>query len=247
MRRLTCVENYSEIQRALTDELDDFHYMSLQDYTTLDLCDRETTISIFNHLTSEIKYDMTSVHDVSLRDAWGKVVQGIMEMLPAVEALLLNFTETSGMDNSYLFDLRSRVVLATDNRHRNEATMEQVVDYLSTFLQFREFYKVLRSPPALQSPDTEVVGKDEDASVDKDEDASEPRQWWEGEDTDEAWMTHSIQLMPKCTITLWQFTPQLALVALLHTDTWNARRGMIEYNLTFLRQGVRRILIEAEL
>jgi Ras-related GTP-binding protein C/D len=36
----------------------------------------------------------------------------------------------------------------------------------------------------------------------------------------------------------------LALVVLLHTDTWQARRGMIEYNLTFLRQGVRRILME---
>lgn len=37
---------------------------------------------------------------------------------------------------------------------------------------------------------------------------------------------------------------QLALVVLLHTDTWHSRRGMIEYNLTFLRQGVRRILLE---
>lgn len=37
---------------------------------------------------------------------------------------------------------------------------------------------------------------------------------------------------------------QLALVVLLHTDTWQSRRGMIEYNLTFLRQGIRRILME---
>ncbi len=37
-----------------------------------------------------------------------------------------------------------------------------------------------------------------------------------------------------------------ALVVLLRTETWQARRGMIEYNLTFLRQGVRRILMEVE-
>lgn len=36
----------------------------------------------------------------------------------------------------------------------------------------------------------------------------------------------------------------LALVVDLRTDTWTARRGMIEYNLTFLRQGIRRILME---
>lgn len=34
----------------------------------------------------------------------------------------------------------------------------------------------------------------------------------------------------------------LALVVLLRTETWQARRGTIEYNLTFLRQGVREIL-----
>lgn len=45
------------------------------------------------------------------------------------------------MDNSYLFDMRSGVVLATDNRHRNDATLEQVTEYLSRFLQFRELYK----------------------------------------------------------------------------------------------------------
>lgn len=45
------------------------------------------------------------------------------------------------MDNSYLFDIRSGVVLATDNRHRNDATLEQVTEYLSRFLQFRNLYK----------------------------------------------------------------------------------------------------------
>jgi Ras-related GTP-binding protein C/D len=43
----------------------------------------------------ETRFEMTSIHDVSLRDAWSKVLQGCMEMLPAVESLLLNFTEVS--------------------------------------------------------------------------------------------------------------------------------------------------------
>jgi len=45
------------------------------------------------------------------------------------------------MDNSYLFDLGSRVVVAADNRGRNDATLELVTEYLSRFLQFRELYK----------------------------------------------------------------------------------------------------------
>ena len=40
----------------------------------------------------ETRFELTSVHNVSLRDAWSKVLQGVMEMLPAVEELMLNFT-----------------------------------------------------------------------------------------------------------------------------------------------------------
>lgn len=89
-------ENYSEIQRSMTEELEDYHYSSLQQYApNLDLSDPSVCNNIFNHMIAEIKFDMTSVHDVSLRDGWSKVIQGVMEMLPAVEALLLNFTEVS--------------------------------------------------------------------------------------------------------------------------------------------------------
>ncbi|BEI87150.1 hypothetical protein CcaverHIS002_0704960 [Cutaneotrichosporon cavernicola] len=228
-------ENYSEIQRSMTEELEDYHYTSLQQYApNIDLADPSVCNNIFNHMTAEIKFDMTSVHDVSLRDGWSKVIQGVMEMLPAVEALLLNFTETSGMDNSYLFDIDSGVVLATDNRHRNDATMEQVTEYLTKFLQFRDIYKKLRTlnaPPGNGASDDGASG-------------TPRRDWWEEEDPEVPWMTQATRLMPKSTIALWQFTPHLALVVLLHTDTWQARRGMIEYNLTFLRQGVRRILME---
>jgi Ras-related GTP-binding protein C/D len=45
------------------------------------------------------------------------------------------------MDNSYLFDIKSGVILATDNRTRNDASVEQVTEYLSRFLQFRNLYK----------------------------------------------------------------------------------------------------------
>ncbi|WOO85721.1 Ras-related GTP-binding protein C [Vanrija pseudolonga] len=231
-------ENYSEIQRAMTEELEDFQYSSLQAYAPhLDLSDSGVCNNIFNHMVAEIKFDMTSVHDVSLRDAWSKVLQGIMEMLPAVEALLLNFTETSGMDNSYLFDIASGVVLATDNRHRNDATMEQVTEYLSRFLQFREIYRHLAPSAAKSSPKADLEASDGP-------DGAQPKAWWDDEDTEAPWMTQATRLLPNTTIALWQFTPQLALVVLLRTDTWHARRGMIEYNLTFLRQGVRRILME---
>lgn len=94
---LTCAENFVEVQSGLQEELEDFHYPSLQQYAgALDLSDPNTCNSIFSHLSTEVKPEMTSVHDTLLRDAWSRVVQKNMEMLPSVEALLLNFTEVRG-------------------------------------------------------------------------------------------------------------------------------------------------------
>ncbi|WWC88156.1 uncharacterized protein L201_003061 [Kwoniella dendrophila CBS 6074] len=244
-------ENYAEIQRTTSEEIEDFPYKSLpsQQYSNWDLEDQQTISLIINNLISDIRYSMTSVHDVTLKDAWSRVLQGGMEMLPAVESLLLDFTSHSSADNTFLFDINSGVILATDNRHRTDDLSEQVTEYLSSFLAFRDLYKHVKRLKSPSNGEAETVTKEEtnvDGNEGEDEDDEddndEPRGWWDDEDPDEQWMTQSTRLMPNTTLALWQFTPYLALVVLLRTETWQARRGTIEYNLTFLRQGVREIL-----
>ncbi len=120
-------------------------------------------------------------------------------------------------------------------------------------------------PPDTQQPNgTETNGDAEGGNgAEEAYEEEEPGGWWDEEDPEAPWMTQSTRLMPNTTIALWQFTPfvyisreaqtssltsprYLALVVLLRTETWQSRRGMIEYNLTFLRQGVRRILMEVD-
>lgn len=116
------LENYAEIQRAMAEELEDFPYNSIQQYAPwLNCSDPSATSNIINQLQNEVRFDMTSVHDVTLRDAWSKVIQGVMEMLPAVEQLLVNFTgvrtthsiegSTNHIDirNGQLVSFRSRI------------------------------------------------------------------------------------------------------------------------------------------
>lgn len=78
----------------MQDALEDFPYSSLQrDAPHFNFSDQAALTRLQDDLMAEIRFDMTSVHDVSLREAWSKVIQGVMEMLPSVESLLLNFTE----------------------------------------------------------------------------------------------------------------------------------------------------------
>jgi hypothetical protein len=95
--RSSHAENYAEIQRVVSEELEDFPYHTLQAQDPhTNFSDIATQQQIANQLLSELRFEVTSIHNVTLRDAWSKVIQGCMEMLPAVEALLLNFTEVGG-------------------------------------------------------------------------------------------------------------------------------------------------------
>lgn len=81
----------------MAEELEDFPYHSVQQYApNINFSDPSITSNIIGQLQNEVRFDMTSVHDTSLRDAWSKVIQGVMEMLPSVEQLLVNFTGVSG-------------------------------------------------------------------------------------------------------------------------------------------------------
>lgn len=87
-------------------------------------------------------------------------------------------------------------MLATDNRHRNDATMEQITEYLERFLQIREIYK------PLVAKNTSKGGADSPAPK-----AANDEPWWENEDAEAPWMTQTSRLLPNCTLALWQFTP----------------------------------------
>ncbi|GJJ08383.1 hypothetical protein Clacol_002598 [Clathrus columnatus] len=56
------------------------------------------------------------------------------------------------------------------------------------------------------------------------------------------WSNSSIRLSPDTSLVYWQITRNLCLVVTIPTDVYLNRRGLIEYNLVFFRQGVQEIL-----
>lgn len=89
-------ENYGEIQRNTFDCLADYDFAPFQQLALdVNFASHEATKMFYEAMYNEIKFVMTSVHDVSLRDAWSRVVQGILEPLPNLEKLLINFSVVS--------------------------------------------------------------------------------------------------------------------------------------------------------
>lgn len=47
--------------------------------------------------------------------------------------------------------------------------------------------------------------------------------------------------MPNTTLVYHQITDRFALVALISTAVWETKRGLVEYNVVFFREGVQEI------
>lgn len=62
--------------------------------------------------------------------------------------------------------MNSRVILATDNRHRTDELTEQVTEYLSSFLQFQSLYKAISQRPSIDE-ENEENGEEERGKMEK--------------------------------------------------------------------------------
>ncbi|KAG8972351.1 hypothetical protein FRB90_010245, partial [Tulasnella sp. 427] len=56
------------------------------------------------------------------------------------------------------------------------------------------------------------------------------------------WSSSSARLTPESTLAYWQITDTLVLVCLLRSQTFEERRGLIEYNVTFFRSAIQKIV-----
>ncbi|KAG9049141.1 hypothetical protein FS837_011060 [Tulasnella sp. UAMH 9824] len=56
------------------------------------------------------------------------------------------------------------------------------------------------------------------------------------------WASSSAKLTPESTLAYWQITDTLSLVCLIRSQTYEERRGLIEYNVTFFRGAIQKIV-----
>lgn len=85
----------------------------------------ETTRHIHHRVTEElvhagleevhVSFYMTSIYDHSIFESFSKVVQKLIRQLPTLENLLNILNSNSGFDKSFLFDVSTKIYIATDS------------------------------------------------------------------------------------------------------------------------------------
>jgi len=228
------IENFKHIQQRVLEELDDYD---------------------FGHIP--VNFYLTSIYDHSLQDAFSKVVQKLIDSLPYIEDLLNVFCGNSQATKAFLFDAKSRLYIATDASPVDSATHSLCSDFLLTLNSFSPLYKSVQAstfeerrdlfPSQLvQSPSASIQPSPSASPRPPSSDKGKLPDSARASDPSKAlfYPSASTSLSPgstETTVTCHLITPQLALLALIPTQTFEGRRGLVEYNVVYFREGVQEI------
>ncbi|ALC42469.1 RagC, partial [Drosophila busckii] len=87
-----------------------------------------------------LSYHLTSIYDHSIFEAFSKVVQKLIPQLPTLENLLNIFIPNSGIEKAFLFDVVSKIYIATDSSPVDMQTYELCCDMIDMVIDLSSIY-----------------------------------------------------------------------------------------------------------
>lgn len=126
-------DTFQDIVQTITDELQDAGYEN-----------------------AGVNFHLTSIYDYSIFEAFSKVIQKLIPQMHALENLLNIVLNSCGMEKAYLFDVLSKIYIASDTRPVDMACYEMCSDYIDVIVDISELYSwdhEGRVPQGDQMPD----------------------------------------------------------------------------------------------
>lgn len=88
----------------------------------------------------QISYHLTSIYDHSIFEAFSKVIQKLIPQLGTLENLLNVLCLNSGIEKAFLFDVLSKIYIATDSSPVDVQSYEICSDYIDVIVDISEIY-----------------------------------------------------------------------------------------------------------
>ncbi|XP_048524984.1 ras-related GTP-binding protein C isoform X2 [Dendroctonus ponderosae] len=89
-----------------------------------------------------LSFHLTSIYDHSIFEAFSKVVQKLITQLPALENLLNILNTNSAIEKSFLFDVVSKIYIATDSTPVDMQSYELCCDMIDVVTDLSSIYGV---------------------------------------------------------------------------------------------------------
>lgn len=138
------------------DGLSDDYKIEVQSDVQQRTMDELTDIGMENVVLS---FHLTSIFDHSIFEAFSKVIQKLIPQLPTLEKLLDTFCSNSIIEKAFLFDVMSKIYIATDSTPVDVQSYEICSDYIDVILDVSEIYGHARETDKKDGP-----SKDSEAS-----------------------------------------------------------------------------------
>jgi Ras-related GTP-binding protein C/D len=85
-------------------------------------------------------FHQTSIYDHSIFEAFSKVIQKLIPELPTLEGLLNSLCANCRIEKAYLFDVLSKIYIATDTSPTDIGSYEICSDYIDVIVDISEIY-----------------------------------------------------------------------------------------------------------
>ncbi|XP_076437733.1 ras-related GTP-binding protein C-like isoform X1 [Babylonia areolata] len=159
-----------------------------------------------------LSFHLTSIYDHSIFEAFSKVVQKLIPQLPTLENLLNILISNSGIEKAFLFDVMSKIYIATDSSPVDMQCYELCCDMIDVVIDMSSIYGV------------EMVltcrGKDDVA--------------FDGNSSS------IIKLNTNNVLYMREVNRHLALVCVLREDSFE-RQGLIDYNFLCFKKAIQQV------
>ncbi|KAL2435124.1 GTP-binding protein gtr2 [Exophiala dermatitidis] len=97
-------------------------------------------LSDAGYINPNVSYHLTSIYDYSIFEAFSKVIQKLIPQLDTLENLLNILVNNCGMAKAYLFDIWSKIYVASDTRPIDMEVYEMCSDYIDVIVDITDIY-----------------------------------------------------------------------------------------------------------
>lgn len=94
----------------------------------------------FSPANIQIRYQLTSIYDHSIFEAFSKVIQKLIPQLSTLENLLDMLVSNSRLDKAFLFDVVSKIYIATDSSPVDNSSYELCSDMIDVVIDVSCIY-----------------------------------------------------------------------------------------------------------
>lgn len=163
-----------------------------------------------------LSFYLTSIYDHSIFEAFSRVVQKLIPQLPTLENLLNILISNSGIEKAFLFDVVSKIYIATDSSPVDMQSYELCCDMIDVVIDVSCIYGSVDTVKDLGiREESEGCAYDQQSSS-------------------------VIRLNNGTILYLREVNRFLALVCLLREDVFE-RQGLIEYNFHCFREAIQEV------